>query len=140
MDNFVADMIFVDAPAERVYRALVEPDELLEWLSVDEAVVGAWPEGEYRVRWSDGAELRGEVQALLPQTGVTLRDVYWTAEGESRGPSRLNFVLREEGGGVWLTVRHEDLDQGPMWETFAQHMRRCWVDATVALKRHVEQI
>ena len=145
MENFGADMIFIDASLERVFVALVDPNDVLEWLSGEEAEIGAWKDGVYRVRRADGC-LSGIVDSVDEKVGISLRDCFWERDGDEGrqrcGPTRIRFQLQPQDNGVWVTVRHDDLDAAPGgdWHTFAASMRKQWVEATVALKRHVEGI
>jgi hypothetical protein len=52
----------------------------------------------------------------------------------------LGFTLERRGPGVWITVRQDGLDAGKDWHPFALETRKELVRATVALKRHIEQI
>ena len=140
MDDFVADLIFIDASANQVFAALSDPEEILVWLDVEEAVIGAWENGEFTVKGSDGSRVSAVVESVTPGKELVLRDYYWQRGGERRGPSRVQFCLDERDGGVWFSVRHAKLAGGADWEAFAEAMREKWVKATVALKRHIEQI
>jgi uncharacterized protein YndB with AHSA1/START domain len=140
MDDFVADMIFIDASPADVFSALTSPTDVLEWFDADEAVIGAWEEGEFTVRGSDGWEVAAVVEAATAGEELVLRDCYWELAGTRHGPSRIRFGLDARDGGVWLSVRHGNLSGGADWETFAGAMRERWVRSTVALKRHIEGI
>ncbi len=140
MDDFVADMIFIDAPADRVFAALRHPEEMLVWWDADEAVIGAWENGEFEVKTSDGSLVTAVVESVTSGEEMSLREFYWERGGTKHGPSRVHFRLEERDGGVWFSVRHEQLRGAKDWEAFALAMRERWVAATVALKRHVEGI
>jgi len=140
MENFVADIIFIDAPASQVFEALVDPHAMLEWMAATEAEIGAWDDGEYRVTLEDGTTVEGIVELIKANTELRLRDVYWGANDQRHGPSRLQFQVDERSDGLWFGVRHEDLDQGERWQSFAEAMRSQWVQRTVALKRYIEGI
>ncbi len=140
MDDFVADMIFIDASPAAVFSALSSPADVLEWLDADEAVIGAWEGGEFTARGSDGWEVSAVVETATVGEELVLRDCYWELGGTRHGPSRIRFGLEARDGGVWLSVRHGNLAGGADWEAFASAMRDRWVRSTVALKRHIEGI
>ena len=157
MDNFVADAIFIDAKPERVFAALLEPEEMLEWLDGTEVEVTPTAGGRFAVQRSDGSRVEGRIETLEAPYRLTLTDYRWTGadavdghepngggsnagDTGERGPMRVELILKDHDGGVWITVRQLDLDGQPGWETFATATRREWVRATVALKRHIEQI
>lgn len=140
MEDFVADMIFIDAPAAEVFSALSSPAEVLEWFDADEAVIGAWKDGEFTVQGSEGWRINAVVETSTAGEELILRDCYWELGGVKHGPSRILLRLDAQDGGVWFSVRHENLAGGADWEAFARDLRQRWVRATVALKRHVEGI
>jgi len=140
MDPFVADAIFIDASPERVFTALIDPDDLLEWLAAEEATVAPGVDGEYAVVREDGSRTRGVIAELAGGRSLRIRDWYWERRGERRGPMTVTFRLDPEDDGVWLHVRQDGLDGQPGWQDFAVAMRRQWVEATVALKRYIEGI
>ncbi len=139
MDDLVADLIFVDAPASAVHAALCSPHEILEWFDAIEAVIGAWPDGEFTALREDGSRVTAVVDSVTPE-GLRLRECVWEIGGEQHGPSRVEFSLREADGGVWLSVRHSEIGTGAAADQFAAYARRVWVGATVAIKRRVEGI
>ncbi|MBI4601318.1 MAG: SRPBCC domain-containing protein [Planctomycetes bacterium] len=140
MDDSVADLIFIDAEPERVFEALVEPEEILCWLELEAAIVDMFQGGSYSLRRADGSRASGTITAFEPPELLEVSDWFEESAEGRRGPMTVRFELRPEGDGVWVTVRQEGLATGPGWKAFAERTREAWVRATVALKRHVEQI
>jgi uncharacterized protein YndB with AHSA1/START domain len=140
MENFVADAIFIDAPSERVFSALVEPEDILVWMDAESADVLQARGGAFTARRADGSRVTGSIAALEPGRRLELDDYYWELGNDRRGPMSVRFLLEEKDGGVWLTVRQDGLDVLAGWEAFARATRAEWVQATVALKRHIEDI
>ena len=140
MEDFVADMIFIDAPAGAVFGALSTPEQVLEWFDAEEAVIGAWEDGEFDVQGSDGWRVSAVVQAAVRGEELVLRDCYWALDDAKHGPSQIRFRLEPHDDGVWLSVRHEGLSGREDWQSFAAAMRERWIRCTVALKRLVEGI
>lgn len=140
MEDFVADMIFIDASAADVFSALSTPEHVLEWFDADSAVIGAWADGEFTVEGNDGWRVTAVVETATAGEELVLRDCYWELGEARHGPSRIRFRLDAHDDGVWLSVRHEDLAGGADWQAFASTMRARWVRSTVALKRHIEGI
>jgi len=142
MDTFVADSIFIDASPAEVFRAMVEPSELARWSEAesvegpDDPAVGS----RYVFHRDDGSVTSGEVVGLEPPYRLTIGDFYWERGSQRRGPMTVTWLLEDHDGGVWLTVRQDDLDGERGWKDFATSTRAEWVRATVALKRHVEGI
>lgn len=144
MDNFVADAIFIDASPERVFTALLEPEEVLVWLGASEVRIAAGVGGEYSVTRLDGTVDRGTIAELDSPERLRLGE-WWTETAEpragpARGPMEVTWTLEPRDGGVWLTVRQDRLDTHPGWQGYAARARAEWVRATVALKRFIEGI
>jgi uncharacterized protein YndB with AHSA1/START domain len=140
MDDFVADGIFIDASPERVFAALIDPEEVLEWLDAREASIGAGPRGEYAVLRDDGLRLSGTIETFEPGRELAIGALRVETAGETRDGMTLRFTLDRVDYGVWITVRQEHLDTGPGAEVYARDARKLLVQATVALKRWIEQI
>ena len=141
MDNFVADGIFVDASPERVLDAILAPEDIVEWMDASEAEADPAVGARFRVTRNDGSTVSGKVTKLIPGDTVHIGDYFWERNGERRGPMRWRCVLSPRHGGVWITMRQDDLDASPDgWKKFAEATRAELVRSTVALKRHVEGI
>jgi uncharacterized protein YndB with AHSA1/START domain len=140
VDNFVADAIFVDAPPDRVFSALIDPDDVLFWMDAEQAVVDARSGGCFTAIRSDGSTVTGEISVYEPDARLEIGEYFHEKGGERRGPMLLRFQLTPQGDGVWLLVRQDGLDTAKGWEAFAVETRRELVRSTVALKRHVEGI
>lgn len=141
MDNFVADAIYIDAPPERVFEALLEPEDVLVWMDAARAEVDARPGGVFTALRMDGSSVSGTISALQPSRAIEIGEWAHESGGVKRGSMTLRFLLEPRDGGVWLTVRQDGLDLGPKgWQDFALAARRDLVRSTVALKRHIEGI
>jgi uncharacterized protein YndB with AHSA1/START domain len=140
MDSFVADVIFIDAPPARVFDALLEPEDILIWMDAESAVVDAREGGEFQVELGEGAKVAGKISICEAPERLEIAEYRHESPDGSRGPMSLRFLVQPSGEGAWITVRQDGLDSQPHWEGFAQATRRQWVRATVALKRHIEQI
>ncbi|HZN58344.1 MAG TPA: SRPBCC domain-containing protein [Planctomycetota bacterium] len=140
MDNFVADAIYIDAHPARVFEALLDPEEVLVWLDADSVFIDPRPGGVFKAQRADGSTVAGAIAKCEPAERLEIEDYFQDGPDGRRGPMKLAFTLEPQGPGVWMTVRQDGLDATPNWEAFAHSTRQEWVLATVALKRHVEQI
>ena len=140
MDNFVADGIFVDASPDRVFSALLDPEEICVWMDADEASSESKLGGKFFARRTDGSTVKGTIEAHKPGDFLQIGQYYWESEGLQRGPMKLSCKLEPRHGGVWITIRVDDLDCASNWKQFAQDTRKELVQSTVTLKRHIEQI
>ena len=140
MESFAADQIFVDAPPARVFRALTDPEDVLEWMDGTEARIAAGVGGEYSVIRADGAEISGRVARYEPDSLLEIHELYVDLDGTRRGPMCLRVELFPEDDGVYCHLRQEGLDSGPHWENFAANTRRELIAANLKLKRWIEGI
>lgn len=141
MDDFAADVIFIDAPPSRVFSALLDPEEILIWMDAETAIVEAGLGGEFTVEKADGSAVSGSISRLDPDALLEISDYYYQgALGERRGPMVLRFTLEPRDEGVWLLARQEGLDTGVDWHSFLKSVRKGLLAITLGLKRQIEQI
>jgi uncharacterized protein YndB with AHSA1/START domain len=110
----LTEEIWIDAPPERVFRALTEPDELIAWWAIPEAYgtteakVDLRVGGQYRLTgWSRERgvfAVEGTYEVVEPPA----RLVYtWNPDwDEGATGSRVSFELEPADGGTRVTVRH----------------------------------
>ncbi|MEM7235343.1 MAG: SRPBCC domain-containing protein [Planctomycetota bacterium] len=79
MENFVADGIYIDAPPQRVFEALYEPEEVLEWMMATEARIAPGERGEYTVTCDDGSVVSGTISSFRPGEELVIREVFWSS-------------------------------------------------------------
>ena len=91
----------LDATANEVWSALVEPDRLRRWLA--EATIDAREGGSVRLRFTDdtGGDVSGTIRVYDPPHVL---EYDWTYAGEPG--SMLRFELRETGTGTQLVLEH----------------------------------
>jgi uncharacterized protein YndB with AHSA1/START domain len=105
----------IEAPAERVFRALSDPEELVAWWgSPDTYQAHRWDSdfrvgGKWRVEGRSAAgapySVFGEFLEIAPPRRLVQT---WTYDWEQNAPpTRLTYVLDDIPGGTRLTVRHE---------------------------------
>jgi uncharacterized protein YndB with AHSA1/START domain len=113
----VVGTVDIAASAERVFRALSDPKELVQWWGspdtyrphlwdADFRVGGAW-----RVVGKSAAgepySVFGEFLEITPPRRLVQTWVYDWDDGRDQPPSRLTYVLEDIPGGTRVTVRHE---------------------------------
>ena len=112
--NLVAEAtVSIDAPAAMVWRALIDPAMIKEYLFGTEAV-SDWKEGGlivYKGVWEGKAyEDRGTILKLVPEE--LLDTSYWS--GMSGRPDlpenrkRVTYRLKAEGGKTLLSIRQDN--------------------------------
>ncbi|MGA7119253.1 MAG: SRPBCC domain-containing protein [Polyangiaceae bacterium] len=107
----------IAAPAERVFRALTDPRELLQWWGSSDTYRGHRWDADFRVggRWRvEGKSSTGEPYAVFgefleiapPRRLVQTWSYDWD-QGRNHPPTKLTYVLDDVPSGTRLTVRHE---------------------------------
>jgi uncharacterized protein YndB with AHSA1/START domain len=105
----------IAAPAERVFRALSDPKELVQWWgSADTYRAHRW-EADFRVggRWRvEGRSAAGEPYSVFGEfleiTPPRRIVQTWTYDWEQGHPAtKLTYMLDDVSGGTRVTVRHE---------------------------------
>ena len=91
------------APQERVWDALVRPDELSVWLGAEHVELEPRAGGRVNVRWSDGEEMEGTVEVFEPPRRLAYS---WH---ERRDRSVVSFELAPSPAGTRLVLDHRDL-------------------------------
>jgi uncharacterized protein YndB with AHSA1/START domain len=96
--------VVVAAPAERVFRLLVEPDELVRW----------WPDavelepevgGRVRLRFADGNEIVGRVTRFEPPRALGFT---WGWPHRPGAETQVDFTVADLGErGCEVTVTHD---------------------------------
>jgi uncharacterized protein YndB with AHSA1/START domain len=105
----------IEAPADRVFRALSDPQELVAWWgSPDTYQAHRWDAdfrvgGKWRVEGRSAAgkpySVFGEFLEIAPPRRLVQTWAYdWEQE---HPPTKLTYVLDEIPGGTRVTVRHE---------------------------------
>ena len=106
MEDQVTRQVEIDAPAEAVWDALIDPLALAAWFGAD-AEIDFRPGGAVRFRWPDGTERRGLVTELDPPRRLAFR---WrglrTFEAglSAADATVVTFTLEPQRDGTRVTV------------------------------------
>ncbi len=106
--------IYVKAPPERIWRAIVDGDETVRYY-YGTRVASDWTVGAPVVyTYPDGSVAAdGEVLAIEPGTSVTLTfHAHWDPDIEAEGPVTMSWAVAAEGDLTRLTVTTADLRPG----------------------------
>jgi uncharacterized protein YndB with AHSA1/START domain len=127
----------IAAPAERVFRALSDPKELIQWWGSPETYRAHRWDAEFRVggKWRvEGKSAAGQpysvsgefLEITPPRRLVQTWSYDWDA-GKNHPPTRLTYTLEDVPGGTRVTVRHEGFakpddcgSHGAGWERVLQ--------------------
>jgi uncharacterized protein YndB with AHSA1/START domain len=124
--------VVIEAPIERVFAALTEPDEVLRWWGSDDTYRTTEWEGDLRVggRWravgrmQDGRlfAVEGQYLELDPPRRLVQS---WKPDWDSGHVTTVTYRLDTVGGATRVTVRHEGFAGRPQaCESHAQGWER----------------
>jgi uncharacterized protein YndB with AHSA1/START domain len=107
----------IAASAERVFRALSDPKELIEWWGSPETYRAHRWDADFRVGGKWGVEgtsasgapysVFGEFLEITPPRRIVQTWSYDWDNGRNQPPTKLTYVLEDIPGGTRVTVRHE---------------------------------
>ena len=66
VSNVIQREVLIDAPIERVWALLTEPDHVARWYASGGARVDLRPGGQLRVRWAEHGEFLGVIERVEP--------------------------------------------------------------------------
>lgn len=146
----ISEQVTVDAPAERVLAAFVDPRDLAAWWQVERSVTVARPLGTYAVEWRStdyrdeilgplGGAFHGTVMEYRAGRELFVADAFWNPpEGDPIGPMAFEIRCTAEGAATRVGVRLSGEDDGPRWQRYFAVMRAGWPRALDELKRYLE--
>ncbi len=86
----------IRAPRERVWAALTEPDQLVQWFPDKRAEIDLRPGGAAMLEW-DEAKAEAVVDVAEPPSRLVFR---WRPEGLGRPFTTVSFTLEESAHGT----------------------------------------
>jgi uncharacterized protein YndB with AHSA1/START domain len=92
--------IDVDAPVDRVWAAITDPELLLRWFPTHGAEVDLRVGGEMRFRWEDGGD-EAIIDVLEAPSDLTFR---WRPAGTDRPYTTVSFHLDPAGDRTLVTL------------------------------------
>lgn len=107
----VSAEVRIEAPPERVFLFLTDPEKLVRWKGVD-AALDPSPGGEYRVNVTRRNHAVGEYVVVDPPRRVVFT---WGWEGDDRlppGSSTVEIELVPDGDGTLVRLTHSGLPEG----------------------------
>ena len=146
----ISEQITVDAPADRVLAAFVNPRDLAAWWQVERSVTVPRPLGTYAVEWrstnyrddvlgSLGGAFHGTVMEYRAGAEMFVADAFWNPpDGDPLGPMAFEVRCAPDGPATRVTVRLSAEDDGPRWQRYFAVMRAGWPRALGELKRYLD--
>jgi uncharacterized protein YndB with AHSA1/START domain len=93
--------VLIEAPLERVWRAITEANQLVRWFPDKIAEVDLRPGGAIRIEWRDGEFDDGTVEVVEEPSRVAFR---WHGAGFDSPETLVEFMLEAVEGGTRVVV------------------------------------
>ena len=128
----------VAAPAEEVWRGLIEPPLIAEWYAPT-ARISAREGGSYNVKLHNGGEREAHIDLFQPPR--RLRLIYMPPRDLPANDAVVvdDFILNTEGEIAVLRLLGSGFPQDESWDTFYQRLRSGWAAALARLKVCIER-
>jgi uncharacterized protein YndB with AHSA1/START domain len=101
MPDEVRREVVVEAPLERVWRAITEADQLVHWFPDKIAEVDLRPGGAIRIEWQDGEFDDGTVDVVEAPSRFAFR---WHGAGFDSPETLVEFTLEPTADGTRVVV------------------------------------
>ena len=126
----------IEAPPDAVFRALVEPEELVRWFP-SRADSDPRPGGSFTYRFDFGDPEKDHVSEGRYRDVVAgeLVSYPWKAP---QGPTEVEFRLRPANGGTELRLAHSGWGEGGEWDESMENHRQGWSFFLGNLKAYLE--
>ena len=132
MSRSIVQEVVIDAPADVVWRALTDAEELKRWFPID-ARVEPRLGGSVWLSWGDGVEGTAPITSWEPE-----RHFGWT---ETRGPHKLavDFHVEARGGSTVVRLVHSGFGDGSDWDDEFHMTQGGWSYFIEHLRWYVER-
>jgi len=125
--------IVLNAPPERVFRALTEPEEPVRWF-MDAAALDLRPGGALSFVWEGSGPVGGRVLEVDPPR----RFDFACDEGPELGETTIAIDLAADGGGTRLRLVHTGFGAGGDWDRVYVDTVGGWTEELEHLRRWLE--
>lgn len=135
--------IDIAAPAEAVWRAISEADELMRWFP-PEARVTPGAGGKVWMSWGHGIEGESTITIWDPprrlRTSDT-RDLPWSQGEVAGGPVEISvdYFIEARGGTTVLRLVHSGFGRGSAWDNEFDSISNGWKYELRSLKHYLER-
>lgn len=131
----VSHEVEIDAPVERVWRALTEAEELERWFPLEARVVPG-EGGSIWMSWKN--EYAGDSRILAWEPNRRLETSWGELDGH--GPAQVTtYTLEPRGGRTVVRVVTSGFPTDPSWDDWVEATGRGWRWELGSLKRYLEE-
>jgi uncharacterized protein YndB with AHSA1/START domain len=137
--------IRISAPAERVWAALTDPEEMVRWY-VEDADVEPREGGRYWVSWGEGMDGPSRITVWDPPSRLRLEQQPlenppegWPDPPPLDEPIFEEFTLTEEGGVTTLRLHNGSIPESSDWDGFYDGTNVGWDGYFHVLRHYLER-
>lgn len=143
-NDAVVQEITIDAPAMRIFKALTDPDQLLEWWCMEDqfrlvrALCDVRAGGKWTMRtivYDDEEQhesiVHGVYRTVMPPN---LLEYTWIRDDEDHPETVVRWELQQDGGSTRVRVTHSGLSTQRLRERNSG-----WVFIVQLLKEYIEE-
>lgn len=140
----VSRSVQVNAGAERVLQAFLDPEQMKQWWGAARGLVEERKGGVWALAWGDAEQgyknvVSGVLRVYHPGKRMRIEPlVYFNSERPVLGPMRLTISVREKEGRTRVGVRQEGYGQGPDWDWYYEAVLKGWKETLANLKLFLE--
>ena len=141
----VRSQVRIQASAEKVWAALVEPEQIKQWWGTRHGLVEPHKGGSWALAWGEEGQgyrfvLCGVIRGIQPMKRLRIEPlVYFNAEHPVPGPMRLSFSLTPKEGLTRLVIRLDPRGDERGWAEYREGASKGWQEALANLKRFLEK-
>ena len=141
----VRSQVRIDASPEKVWAALVEPEQIRQWWGARHGLVEPHKGGSWALAWGEEGQgyrfvLCGVIRGIQPMKRLRIEPlVYLNAEHPVPGPMRLSFSLTPKEGLTRLVIRLDPRGDERGWAEYREGASKGWQEALANLKRFLEK-
>lgn len=141
----VSRSVQIQASAERVWRAFVDPEQMKQWWGAARGLVEERKGGVWALAWGDAEQgyknvVCGVLKSFQPQKRLRIEPlVYFNPERPVLGPMRLSISVKEKEGRTRVSVRQDHYAEGPDWDWYYEAVVKGWKETLANLKQYLER-
>jgi uncharacterized protein YndB with AHSA1/START domain len=125
----------IRAPAEAVWRAISEGEELRRWYVEDARVEG----DDYWVSWGEGMEGTGKVVVRDAPRRLKLEEAPWAGMEPLPEPIWEEYTIESRGGTTVLRFVHGGIPDSPDWDGMYDSTQIGWRLFFATLRHYLER-
>jgi uncharacterized protein YndB with AHSA1/START domain len=138
-------VVEIDAPADLVWRAITDPDEIVRWFC-EKARVTPGVGGSFWVSWGEGQEGESTIEAWEPNKRVRLRhlpsDTTPCSTDSETTPAVspiVEYILESLGNRTVLRIVQSGILASEDWDAYYDSTDRGWQLFMIGLRHYIEK-